>query len=572
MRVIGFLNDMFGLANDMFDVGFLWGGLALLLAYPLYFYFSSLKKAIKEKKARELVSQTLIAYAMVFVGAIFWFLPELIWGFILWFFALPYSNFERWNETLWLISVWRLLLVFGLFTFFAHRLGNEHGKGRWALSNFGGWGVIASGWLINRWMGILFVSVPFLAVYYAILRDLAIVIMPASNPDDRVEQRRRVQVFMSYTWGTQSPIYVVDESTNVWKKQDPRISGDITWDFSDFPIPGFGKLMERPGLVWTRAHQAAAISGGSHFKRVENPGVSFTGKLERLDQVFDLRLQIRSKEIEVVSKDGVHFTARYFAAFRIDNENWSHDTYIRLLEKDASLHGLNKLTYTDGSFPFSHPRVQLTLGTTSTRVAEGTPLLYWDQWVMNIVEDQVRKVISQKNLDEMWRPPNDQKFANALDVIAADIREDLAIALRAAGILLVAARVVNFKFFPVKKGEGEEVDDISKQQLDLWVSDWERKRMEKLNKAQNESDFMQREARVFAESLLLNTMVESLKKAHELDDELPHHIIAMRFLSALQDFTHKQAEDGEESEMQKKMMSELRKEFKTWQDSFFPKG
>lgn len=570
MRVIGFLNDMFDLANDMFDVGFLWGGLALLLAYPLYFYFSSLKKAIKEKKARDLVSQTLIAYAMVFVGAIFWFLPELIWGFILWFFALPYSNFERWNETLWLISVWRLLLVFGLFTFFAHRLGNEHGKSRWALSNFGVWGVIALGWLINRWMGILFVSVPFLAVYFTILRDLAMVIMPASDPDDRTEQRRRAQVFMSYTWGTQSPIYVVDETTNVWKKQDPRISGDITWDFSDFPIPGFGKLMERPGLVWTRAHQAAAISGGSHFKRVENPGISFTGKLERLDQVFDLRLQIRSKEIEVVSKDGVHFTARYFAAFRIDNENWSHDTYIRLLEKDANLHGLNKLTYTDGSFPFSHPRVQLTLGTTSTRVAEGTPLLYWDQWVMNIVEDQVRKVISQKNLDEMWRPPNDQKFANALDVIAGDIRENLAITLRAAGILLVAARVVNFRF-PQKAGSKEgDLDEISEQQIATWSSEWDRRRVEILSDAEAEAERAQQEARAYAESLLLNAIAEGLQKTHEINPRLPRYVIAMRFLSALQDYIHKRPAEGSEEEETRRKMADLQKEFKTWQENFFP--
>jgi len=326
-------------------------------------------------------------------------------------------------------------------------LGHEFGKKRWFFSALGHIAVITLGWIFNRWMGILFVSIPLIVAYYCILRDLALIVMPTSNPEDRVEQKKRINAFISYSWGIQSPMTVVDG--HAWMWYAPRIFGDVTWDFSDFPFPII-KNLERPGLIWTRSHQVAAISGGTKFKRVDGPGVVFTGKVERLEQVFDLRMQLRTNEIDVVSKDGIHFIARFFTVFRIDNENWKKEIYESLRPMNALLRGADKLSHTKGSFPYSNLRVQAVLGMTSTNATTGDPIIYWDQWVMTVVEDQTRKVISQKNLDELWRPANDKKFANALDIIAEEIKKNSELILRAAGILLVVARVVNFRFLGEK--------------------------------------------------------------------------------------------------------------------------
>ncbi len=561
---------MFDLANHALDVGFLWAGLILLLAYPLYLLFSGLEKAIRENKSRDLLSDTLKAYFMVFGGIFAWFVPELFF-FVSGMLGLPFATIDGWSKSLRWISFWRLFLTFDLFLYFAHRLGSEHGEDRWKKSTFLFWLSIGIGWLIHSWMGILFLSIPFLVAYYAILQDIALVVVPVSNPEDKIEKRKRKHVFLSYTWGTQSPMFIADDNT--WKKIEPRISGDITWEFSEFPIPFFGKLMERPGLIWTRSHQVATITGGTQFKRVENPGVCFTGRLERPEQIFDLRNQLRTDLIEVVSKDGVHFWARYFTAFRIDNEDWSRDLYLDLLKQNNKLSGARRLTYRTGSFPFSHQRVQVTLGTTSTRATEESPLVYWDQWVMNLVEEQTRKVISQKKLDEMWRPANDHKFANALDEISKTLKADCELPLRASGILLFAARVVNFQFSaPSNSEKPEDVDPITRQQVESWVAEWERQRTEKLTKARTKALSLEQEARVFAESLLLNTVVDSLKKAQELDQNLPRHVIALRFLSAFQNYANAQtAEDDIANEAYKKAMAELRKEFKDWQETFFPK-
>ena len=327
----------------------------------------------------------------------------------------------KWETANWFPTIFRwgeIALAFGVATYI---FGHEYGGKRWLNSWLGHFAVIFLGLFIGGWPGILFVSIPILTAYYFALYNLAIIVLPASNPEDRMERRMRFNILASYTWGIQSPQSVADD--NSWKAPEMRIPGDFTWDFSDFPVPIIEKLKWRPGLIWTRAHQAAAITGGTKFKRVDGPGLVFTGALERAEQIFDLRLQIRSNKIEVVSKDGVSFKAVVFTAFRIDNENWGEKTYDKIRPMNALLRGGQKLTHTIGSFPYAHLRVQAALGTTSTKAAAGNQIIYWDQWAINVVESITRKIISQKNLDELWRPADDKKFANALDVIASSLSE-----------------------------------------------------------------------------------------------------------------------------------------------------
>lgn len=569
MNVIVFINNMFDLANLMLDVVFLGGGLIVLFGYPVYFFATNLKKYTRDHRNRELISQTFILIVIVTVAGATWILPD----FIL-FLGVGFQRFSlqeglnKWNGMAWIFSTIRWMLFLAFFAGIAYLLGHEHGKNRWSRSMLIVSAIWLLGWAAGFWMGFLFLSIPLLAAYYSTLHDLALIVMPASNPEDRGEQKKRISAFTSFTWGTQSPMTVIDD--HAWKKYDPRIPGDITWNFSEFPIPLLNKL-DRPGVIWSHSHQATAVTGGNQFKRIENPGVSFAGRLERPDQIFDLRMQLRTREIDVVSKDGIHYKARYFTGFRIDRDEWDKKTYDQIRPLNPLLRGADKLSYKTGSFPFAHIRVQATLGVTSTNAGTGNSIVHWDRWAMNVIEDQTRKVLSQKNLDELWRPANDFKFANALDVIADEIKKNSELTLRAAGILLVVARVVNFSFLPKEDAKEGELDEISRQQLNSWASEWASKRNEILAKAEARANLIKEEARVYAESQLIETIVSSLQKAHAMGKNISRQVIAMRFLSALQDYTHKHAAGSEEeNEELKRRTSHLRNAFKQWQEDFFP--
>jgi regulator of protease activity HflC (stomatin/prohibitin superfamily) len=567
MDILEMINGVLNSANNLLDFVFFWGGWLLVLEYPIAFLVKGIIKINKEKgknptpgKIGDLFSQTLIWIFVTFVAGIVWSLPEIFlilrfaWGenihpilIILGFiqdFNVPSGLVSLWTTSLWGSTIFRWVEL-SLFLFYlAYLFGHKNGERRWLYSAVGHIAMLFIGLLIfNRWMGLIFISLPVLVAYYFSLYNLAVVLLPASNPEDRAEQRKRYFILVTYAWGVQFPMFVVDG--HAWKKLEPRIPGDIA---GDFPVPG---------LVWTRSHQVAAITGGTKFKRIDGPGVVFTGSLERPFQIFDLRLQVRTNEIEVVSKDGVSFKVRVFTAFRLDPEPWDKETYEKLRRMNPLLRGADKPSYTLGSFPFSHPRIQATLGVTSTKAAVEGTLIYWDQWVLNVVEDMARKVISQKNLDELWRPDKDEKFANALDVIANEIRTNAMLTLRGAGILVLASRVVNFSF----PGEQGQIDEISKQQIATWGFEWERKRAQILSEAQAESERTQQEARAYAESLLLNSIAEGLQKAYDIDAKLPRYVIAMRFLSSLQDYVHKQTDE--------KSMEELQNSFKEWQEQFF---
>jgi hypothetical protein len=553
MGILKVINWFFGVTNNALDVALAWLLVPILFAYPVIYFIKGYKEGSKEKqsdqkriKLSDLLSGTLILFftfgAIYFV---FWWIPQLIlikthWG---WFTPILTITLR------WIIFT---LLMIGITSLY----GKKFGENRWLYSTIGHVAVIFIGWLIQRWVGIVFISAPIIAAYYAALYSLAIVILPASDPDDRSEKQKRFLVLVSYTWGAQRPLIVPDG--HAWNKPDTRISGDI---MSDLPVPG---------LVWARSHQVVGITAGTKFKRVDGPGMAYTGKLERPLQVIDLRIQTRSNVIDVVSKDGINFKAVVVAVFRLDPDTWNPELYDQLRLMNPILRGADRPSYTKGSFPFNHLRAQAAIGVTSSKVG-GDASVYWDQWVLNVVEDSARQVISKKNLDELWRPTKDKKLANALDKIAEEVKEIAVLTVRSAGILLMGSRVVNFRF-----SEEGKSDEISEQQVESRSSEWKRKRIEIMADAEAESERTQQEAHAYAESLLLNSIAEGLQKTGEMHPRLPRYVIAMRYLSALQDYIHKQPPEAD-SEQDKKLkeydnkVKELQDYFKSWQ-ARFPSG
>jgi len=74
--------------------------------------------------------------------------------------------------------------------------------------------------------------------------------------------------------------------------------------------------------------------------------------------VVDLRTQLRSSEIDAVSKDGNPFKAILFSAFAIDRQEWSVAELHRLQNANPILKDGKELDHNLGSFPYSQARVR----------------------------------------------------------------------------------------------------------------------------------------------------------------------------------------------------------------------
>jgi len=381
------------------------------------------------------------------------------------------------------------------------------------------------GWQYDRWIGIFFISIPILGIFLFLLDKLAQVLFPAIDPGDKKERWQKTKAFIGYMVGLQYPVWMAKFKAS--RDFDMRISGDLT------------NSEIKPGIVWTWSHQAAALSTGIEFTRVDGPGTVFTNQYERPISVVDLRTQLRVNVLEAVTSDGIKIPAVVFMAYGIDRDNWPKE------EWSPDFSSIMKYNYSndydidhEGIYPFSSNRIRVALSNMGINVSTEEPSndLYWDEWVRERVSQAAQQVISTRSLDEMWRPRNDGPGESALDEMAGAIKEILAPQLVRVGINLFAARIVNF---------GLNIDNeydykIIKKQIDTWSTKWD----QKITQVQAETEAIYREeidnAHAFAKSVLLDAVAESLAIARGINPELPKHVIAQYYIYALEEYIKKQ--------------------------------
>jgi len=455
-------------------------------------------------------------------------IPVLAWGWIFWFGTAKIVSSPanvRW--------VFLYISLCSLVYF----LSKKYGEKRGLISIFGHLTVGLLGWRLCEWFGILFVSLPILGIYYHTMYRLADAIIPASQPEDKSERWQRFQVLFWYTWGFQYPMQVVSEEDASGRKVETRIEGNSFNSFS------------QPGIIWLKSHQAAALTMAINFSRVEGPRVIFTKPYERLLEIVDLRTQLRRSTIDAVTKDGVRFKAIVFASFSLDRDEWTVETYAQLFHKNhVLLHGRKLDANINGIFPFSRPRVHSALmmrGKTSAAPEKQT-FVYWDDRVINQVEVAASHILSDRKFDELWHPIKDGPGISALDEIADKLKERVAPNLLAQGVRLFAARVVALDFSEYKETEGI-YDKVIKQQIESWQVDWESQKSHILANANAESNRLQQEARAYVQSVLLTAIAEGLQQTRIRYPNLPRHVIAMRFVGALEQLVRHQSETQENS-------------------------
>lgn len=448
--------------------------------------------------------------------------------------------------------LWVLLYAAGLLIYFSTK---KYGGRRSVYSYLGHLSIFLVGRLLGRWTGIILISFPIMIVYYNTMYHLAKVIVPEASPavskppknsstrnkdafegmmkhllradipslllEIGDEKWLRFLVFLWYTWGIQFPILVVKDSFG--RQFETHINGNSS------------KKWGEPGLICAKSHQAVGITKGIRFSRVDGPGVVFTHPYERIFDIVDLRPQSRSAEIDAMSKDGHPFKAILSSSFAIDRQEWNVADFHRLQNANPILKDGKELDHDLGSYPYSQARVLAALSTTgvSTIVQDsGSSAIHWDNWVLSQVEEAARFVLSQRNLDELWRPKNDSKGTSALSEISAEIMSLTKSGLQECGINLFSARISNL-IFP-------DDDPIILQNITTWRAAWKQLADQTISEGKAEAERLQQEAKAYARSILLTSLAEGMQTSRASRPNLARNIIALRFIGALEDLLQQQ--------------------------------
>ena len=476
-----------------------------------------------------------------------------------------------------LILVYFLLILFfvilGLFIWLSTKEDNGY---RVLLTFVFHVGILFTGWLVGKWVGLLLISLPLLLFYYYFLIHIALVVMPASRPGVFDEWMQRIRFFIFYTWGMQYPAWVVPGPAA--RIAEVRIKGD---QYNRGTAPGF---------VWAYSHQVVGITTGITFSRIEAPGTVFTNAFERpIDGVVDLRTQLRTFWVDVVSSDGIPYKALLFTSFVVDREPWDRGLLARLKHENRLLKDAGEPDYQEGSFPISRLRIRTLLSATGIRSAvigpikkvldnkvpakkDGnnkgpakkeagkkepvkkepikkeptkTELIYWDELVMYHIEKAASEVLSQKRFDEIWLPEDDAAGKSAGDAIAAAIKDHCSFNLLCQGVRFFSCRLVNFEF---EREKLQQPGEVELQQITAWQADWQRDTIEIRAQGKADAELARQDARAFAYASLLTAIAEGLQGTNQLDPDLSKNLVAMRFVGALEDILQQQPEGDDKKE------------------------
>lgn len=376
--------------------------------------------------------------------------------------------------------------------------------------------ILLFGWLYDRWLGIVFMSLPILVMYWYIISKVAQVILPASKPEDKAEAWRKTRAFLAYIFGIQHPIWMAKEKTG--REFEKQLDGNS------------GTEIGKPGIIWTWSHQVAGIAKGVIFSRADGPGPIFTEQHESPFALVDLRMQSRVSVVNTVTKDGIKIPTVVFTAFALDKRNSSTTKPRRHRAGNAENFNIDHM---DGSFVYSSGRVSTALsmtGVNNPRLGETPkkPELFWDEWVVRQIEHVTRLVVAERSLDELWRPQHDDLGASALSEIASRLQELLTPQLGEVGINLITARIVNYQL--------PKDDPIVKRNIESWSSYWK----QKITEANADIETIRREehekARAYSKSILLSAIAESITKARHIHEDLPRHVIAQYYVQALEEY------------------------------------
>ena len=443
--------------------------------------------------------------------------------------------------------VFRWILLFLCLPMWVFFMTRKHSGWRGFHAMLAVLGIGLIGWSFEKWFGVLLFSVPVYVSLLYMIYHLAQAVLPMNEPWNKKEGWLKFKVFLLYLLGIQYPFWVVE--TPASREIKIHVSGNPTVSFLN------------PGTVWTRTHQVVGVSAGIEFDHVDGPGILFTDQHQRPVAVVDLRTQIRRKQINTVTKDGVPIKLVVQASFVVDYEDWpkhgwKRDDFIKR-EADGKRSALLKESMTInrriGSFPYSTSRIKSLLSTvgvkTETSFEEGE-ILYWDDWTLLQITNTARQVISQRTLDELWSPSDEKVESSAYREIGQEIKEIAEPRLRRVGILLLEALVVNYDI----SGKSP----IRKQQIESWKKFWS----QRISAIQTEAEKIYKEeiekAHAAAKSELLDNIAGSVMKARAIDSKLPRHVLALYFIHAIEEYAKKQdSAEGDEAKKNVEMVKQI---------------
>jgi regulator of protease activity HflC (stomatin/prohibitin superfamily) len=263
------------------------------------------------------------------------------------------------------------------------------------------------------------------------------------------------------------------------------------------------------GLVLVDSTSVVLIATDLQPVRLAGPGIHFLGQFQKIGAVVDLRRQLRQRQIDAQTRDGIWITFKMNARFQIDKAR---------LQLEEPL--IAKQTWPE---PFAWSQGPIWTALDRTRTGDDDhPWVRWDDIVLNEAVKHVQTRIAEFTFDELTEPRN--PLVNRREDIRKNVEDDVRASIAGTGLSLVGVTIDQFK---------PRDDEVLSQRIESWQAEWTRRR--KIIEAEGEAEARRKLelARAQAQMDTMTRMIEALdasRKAGANNADL----IALRFLEVVE--------------------------------------
>jgi regulator of protease activity HflC (stomatin/prohibitin superfamily) len=278
------------------------------------------------------------------------------------------------------------------------------------------------------------------------------------------------------------------------------------------------------GMIDVDSTSVVVLMTETGLSRIKGQGVVFTHEYESIGQVIDLRIQLRTKEFEYTTRDGIPIKVRVAVRFQIDQAQ-----FVKVQLVDRAVRWPRPISWT--------PRTIKRALQLQSVAAHG--ITRWTDVPLDYAAGMLRAIIAEYTFDELSEPHEPRKDPRA------DIRHSLQQSLREAlarhGINVLSASVGTFfpvKFDPDKAFNpdvkpADQLDPITQQRVKAWRAEWEGRMMRINAEGQAEAERRHDVARSQAQMELIMRVTQALEQGMSASAGSQDQI-ARRFLDTLQ--------------------------------------
>jgi regulator of protease activity HflC (stomatin/prohibitin superfamily) len=276
------------------------------------------------------------------------------------------------------------------------------------------------------------------------------------------------------------------------------------------------------GAGFLFSHEAAAITRGNSFVRADGPGLVFLHPNETIAQVFDLRDQTRSQDVQATTRDGIPIDTKVTVSFHV-RRLAPGQRRPRSVEMDT--------------IPYAYDRGALFHLTYAGSITGDDNRLSWADQICPQAATLLVSEIGRYTLDELLI----SGAAKPLDDIKKNVARGLAEMQQNDGGPSLPQGIAIQK---VNVGPLVLPQDVVAKRIKTWQVDWAGRAQKAVEDSKLELQHLTNQARAHALADSIDSLLASIEAVHAQGETQLHDVILAQVVNVLENMATNETSSG----------------------------